>query len=57
MFAASFSVLRTGIPWRVLPESGGPWGSVYTRFRRWCARGLFARLLAAGVKGAKGELG
>ena len=57
MFAASFYVLRTGIPWRVLPERGGPWGSVYTRFRRWCARGLFARLLAAGAKGAKGELG
>ena len=45
-----------GIPWRDLPERFGPWGSVYTRFRRWCARGPFARLLAAVAKGAKGEL-
>ena len=56
MFAAMFYVLRTGIPWRDLPERFGPWGSVYTRFRRWCARGLFARLLAAVAKCAKGEL-
>ena len=56
MVAAMFYVLRTGIPWRDLPERFGPWGSVDTRFRRWCARGLFARLLAAVAKGAKGEL-
>ncbi len=56
MFAAMFYVLRTGIPWRDLPERFGPWGSVYTRFRRWCAMGLFARLLAVVAKGAKGEL-
>ena len=57
MFAAMFYALRTGIPWRDLPERFGPWGSVYTRFRRWCARALFARLLAAGAKGAKGAKG
>ena len=51
-----FYVLRTGITWRDLPERFVPWGSVYTRFRRWCALGLFARLLAAVAKGAKGEL-
>ena len=56
MFAAMFYVMRTGIPWRDLPERFGPWGSVYTRFRRWCAIGLFARLLAAVAQGAKGEL-
>lgn len=56
MFAAMFYVLRTGIPWRDLPERFGPWGSVYTRFRRWCATGLFACLLAAVAKGAKGQL-
>ena len=39
-------VLRTGIPWRDLPLCFGPWSSVYTRFRRWCASGLWLRLLA-----------
>lgn len=32
-------VLRTGVPWRDLPEQLGHWPSVYHRFRRWCARG------------------
>ena len=56
MFAAMFYVWRTGIPWRDPPERFGPRGSVYTRFRRWCTRGLFARLLAIVAKGEKGEL-
>ena len=46
MVAAIFYVLRTGIPWRDLPAAFGPWSSVYTRFRRWCASGLFERMLA-----------
>lgn len=47
MVTAIWYVLRTGIPWRDLPSCFGPWSSVYTRFRRWCAAGLWARLLAA----------
>jgi len=34
MFEAMIYVLRTGIPWRDLPFCFGPWGSVYTRWRR-----------------------
>ena len=56
MLSAIFFVLRTGIPWRDLPERFGPWSSVYTRFRRWCATGLFARMLALAARKAKGEL-
>lgn len=56
MVSAIFYVLRTGIPWRDLPAEFGPWGSVYTRFRRWRQAGLFARMLALVAKGAKGEL-
>jgi transposase len=38
-------VLHTGVPWRDLPERYGPWQTVYSRFRRWTARGLWAQLL------------
>jgi transposase len=39
--------LRTGAPWRDLPERYGPWQSVYTRFRRWQRAGVWDRALAA----------
>lgn len=39
--------LKTGAPWRDLPERYGPWQSVYTRFRRWQEAGVWDRLLAA----------
>ena len=39
--------LRTGAPWRDLPERYGPWESVYTRFRRWRVAGVWDRVLAA----------
>jgi transposase len=56
MLTAIFYVLRTGIPWRDLPEQFGPWSSVYARFRRWCAAGLFARMLALVAARATGQL-
>lgn len=37
--------LRVGSPWRDLPESFGPWESVYTRFSRWSRQGLWQRVL------------
>lgn len=56
MVTAIFYILRTGIPWRDLPAHFGPWSSVYTRFRRWCAAGLFSRMLAFVSSAAEGEL-
>ena len=38
-------VLRTGAPWRDLPDRCGPWQTVYDRFRRWQREGLFDRIL------------
>jgi transposase len=56
MLSAMLYVLRTGVPWRDLPDFYGPWASVYTRYRRWVAGGLFARLLAGLAQDAVGEL-
>jgi transposase len=44
---AVFFVLRTGIPWRDLPERYGPYTTAYNRFNRWSARGIWGRMFAA----------
>ena len=36
--------VRTGVPWRDLPERYGPWKTTYNRFARWAARGVWERL-------------
>ena len=38
-------ICRTGAPWRDLPEVFGKWGTVYRRFRRWVAAGVFDPIL------------
>jgi transposase len=51
-------VLRTGAPWRDLPERYGKWRTVYSRFRRWREAGVWERALAAVQQDAdqQGEL-
>ncbi len=41
-----FYVLRTGMPWRDLPERYGPYTTVYNRFNRWSRRGIWKRIFA-----------
>jgi transposase len=36
--------VKTGLPWRDLPERFGPWKSVYNRFANWAAKDHWARL-------------
>ena len=38
-------ILRTGAPWRDLPERYGPWQTVYSRFRRWQQAGIWDEVL------------
>lgn len=44
---AIFWLLRTGAPWRDLPERYGPWQSVYHWFNRWRGDGTWDRMLEA----------
>ena len=39
-------VLRTGAPWRDLPERYGKWTTIYSRFQRWRKQGVWDRILA-----------
>ncbi len=40
-------VLRTGAPWRDLPERYGPWQTISSRFRRWQEAGIWDQALVA----------
>lgn len=39
-------VLKTGVPWRDLPERFGPWKTVYERFRLWSQSGLWQKIIS-----------
>jgi transposase len=45
-----FWVLRTGAPWRDLPERYGPYTTAYNRFNRWRKAGVWDRLMDAVTK-------
>lgn len=51
-----YFILRTGAPWRDLPKEFGPWGSVYTRFRRWSQVKLWTKVHELLVPDAVGQL-
>jgi transposase len=40
-------ILRTGAPWRDLPDYYGPWSTVASRFYRWVKAGIWQRILQA----------
>ncbi len=42
--------LRTGAPWRDLPERFGPWSSIYNQFNRWSKKGIIESLFKSGIK-------
>ena len=51
-----FWVLRTGAPWRDLPERYGPYTSAYNRFNRWRKAGIWDRLMDSIVKAYDGKV-
>jgi transposase len=42
-----FCVLRTGSPWRDLPERYGPYTTCYNRFNRWAKAGIWLKVFEA----------
>lgn len=40
-------IVRTGSPWRDLPEVFGAWNSIFRRFSRWSAKGIWHRIFTA----------
>jgi transposase len=51
-----FWVLRTGAPWRDLPERYGPYTTAYNRFNRWRKASIWDRLMDAVVKAHDGKV-
>jgi len=45
MMDALMWLLRTGAPWRDLPDWFGPWQTAYTRFCQWRDQGLLDRIV------------
>lgn len=39
--------LRTGAPWRDLPDKFGSWGTFYGRFRDWTLSGVWQKIFDA----------
>ena len=40
-------IVRTGSPWRDLPEAFGDWNSAFRRFSRWSQKGVWRRIFEA----------
>jgi transposase len=51
-----FWVLRSGAPWRDLPERYGPYTTCYNRFNRWRKAGVWDRLMDAVSEAYDGDI-
>src|SRR3954467_5907690 len=51
-----FWTLRTGSPWRDLPERYDPYTTVYNRYNRWAKAGVWLRIFEALAAGSPDSL-
>ncbi len=56
MSSGIFWVLRTGAPWRDLPERYGPYTTCYNRFNRWRKAGVWDRTMDAVSEAYDGDI-
>jgi transposase len=54
--AAEQATLRTGSPWRDLPERYGPYTMVYHRYNRWAKAGVWLRIFEHLAEGSPDSL-
>ena len=52
MFNGILWIMKTGAPWRDLPESFGPWQTVYKRFAMWAKLAIWDDILLVVSKDA-----
>lgn len=52
----TFYVLRSGAPWRDLPERFGPRTICYNRFVRWRKAGVWHRMMDATISAYDGDI-
>ena len=45
MWNAAFWVMRSGAPWRDVPERFGPWETAYCHFNTWRQQGVLERVV------------
>ena len=50
-----FFVLRSGIPWRNLPDRYGPYTTCFNRYNRWSKDGTWARIMEGLLSVARGD--
>ena len=53
---AIFWQMRTGAPWRDLPEQFGNWNSIFRQFRRWADSGVLDVILEALAGSGAGDV-
>ena len=51
-----FWILRSGAPWRDLPERYGPYTTSYNRFNRWRKAGVWDRIMDAVSEAYDGDI-
>ena len=47
--------IRTGAPWRDMPEDFGSWKSVYNQFNRWSKNGIWQKIFDNKIKPRSGQ--
>src|SRR5258708_7060810 len=45
LLEAMLWIIHRGVAWHTLPDSFGPWETVYTRYKHWLRSGLWSQIV------------